>query len=108
MGQPSPREWGQYYWYVIHSTASKYTPSKINSNSYIALIGGMINLLPCNDCKDHFKALLKRYPLSKYLHSNEALFNWSYVVHDAVNKRLGKVSPSLKDVRAYYYSCGLC
>merc|ERR1712196_652341 len=46
--------------------------------------------LPCKDCSDHFKQILKELPVDDHLTTREDFMNWTIDVHNLANKNLKK------------------
>ena len=92
---------GPNIWATIHSEAVTYTPE--NAEAFRAFIYSQTSLLPCEKCRKHFKENLNNYPLDDYLDSNHNLFFWTYLIHDIVNKSLGKKSPPYDQVKRKYF-----
>lgn len=96
--------WGPCTWKTIHNFAVAYKPSKENALAFKSFIESLIYLLPCKACRDHLKENLKKFSLDKYLSSNTQLFLWTYLLHDMVNRQIGKKSPNFLDIRKIYFS----
>src|ERR1700741_2992938 len=79
---------GRSLWIVIHSFAASYTPE--NLNMFKIFIISITELFPCKMCRDHFKATMKKIPVTKFLKNKEQLFMWTYIVHDLVNQEITK------------------
>jgi hypothetical protein len=78
-----PRIFGPSFWGALHLACFHAdNPDKVRD---------FINLyqyvLPCQGCRNHFAQVLKDYPIPE---TNEELFDWSVMVHNVVNDRLGK------------------
>src|SRR5271170_8409613 len=58
--------------------------------------------IPCGDCRRHWHQYLKDNPAD--FSSRQALFAWTVLVHNAVNRRLGKSAISLETAREIW--CG--
>lgn len=95
-------DYGPKMWYLIHTFAGKY--SFIHSQNYITFIKTLSNLMPCFNCRKHFKIILLNYPIEKYMSSRDKLLKWTYFVHNIVNKRLGKKLQEYSPVASYYMS----
>ncbi|ALX27578.1 disulfide oxidoreductase [Golden Marseillevirus] len=106
--------WGPCLWRTIHSFAATYTPDKAQEFSNFMM--SLQNLLPCTTCKDNYRKNLRELPsLRGFLVSREKVFYWTYLLHDKVNKELGKQSPPYQKVREVYFdrltgkgSCSSC
>jgi hypothetical protein len=51
---------------------------------------GLQVLIPCPVCREHYRTHLTKFPLIPHLDSRADLFKWTIVLHNAVNKSLGK------------------
>jgi len=92
--------WGPSTWSMIHSSTANYKP--IYRTSFKQFIYSLPYLLPCQYCREHLKENLKNLSPENYLYSSEQLFLWSYLLHDKVNRQLGKTSPDYNIVRNHY------
>jgi hypothetical protein len=102
---------GPSKWNSIHSTCAAYVPE--NCGKFKDWIRLEFELLPCKTCKSHALQMLKDMPPDAYLSNNHDLFFWSYLIHDTVNKRLGKQSPNYHAIKRYYFEalnteCAAC
>ena len=92
---------GPHKWVSIHSTCAAYTPD--NCSKFRDWIRLEFELLPCKTCRVHALKMLETTPPDPYLSNNHDLFFWSYLIHDAVNKRLNKISPPYQEIKRYYF-----
>jgi hypothetical protein len=88
--QTDPAIFGPEYWSVLHTYSAENTYNKVWLDKFISFI-------PCHMCREEFEKIEKP-------NDSESFFQWAYKAHDKVNKKLGKKSPSLVDVFAFYYS----
>uniref|UniRef100_A0A6C0J8G0 thiol oxidase n=1 Tax=viral metagenome TaxID=1070528 RepID=A0A6C0J8G0_9ZZZZ len=100
MASNSINDYGPKMWYLIHTFAGKY--SFIHSQNYITFIKTLSNLMPCFNCRLHFKKILKEHPVEQHMHSKHKLLYWTFVVHNIVNERLGKKLKKYSPVESYY------
>lgn len=92
--------WGPAFWKTIHSLAIAYHP---NQKQYFKqYMNNLTYVLPCEVCREHLKNNLKILPMDSYLDNNHQLFLWSYLLHDLVNKQLGKKSPPFNVIKQAY------
>lgn len=103
--------WGPKLWSTIHCLAAAYTPDQ--KEYFKSFLNNLTKLLPCDVCREHFKKNLKQLDVNKYLDNKYQLFYWSYLLHDMVNKQLGKKSPDYNIVKDIYFkqmgeSCTTC
>lgn len=92
--------WGPAQWTALHCYAITYTPEQ--APAFIAYVNALTHILPCPICREHLIIHLSRIPIKNYLTNRESIFYWTYLLHDAVNRTLGKVSPPYHIVRQYY------
>lgn len=99
-------------WTNLHCMATTYT---VDKEKYARMYVNEVipNLFSCNSCRLHFAELLKEIPVEGYLGGNHDFFFWTYLAHDRVNQRVGKVSPPYTEVKLKYFSslgeeCGNC
>jgi len=103
--------WGPALWKTIHCFAASYTPDK--KNSFKKFMFELQYLIPCEECKMHYINNLETFKMDNYMTNNHQLFLWSYLLHDIVNKQLGKHSPPYELVKIIYFKglgsdCHLC
>ncbi len=101
-----PSCWGSLTWFVIHSIAYVYNPQK-DRESYYIFFNNLGSILPCEECRLHYKEHLNIQELNEALNSNEALFKWVYDLHNKVNKQLNVPEsewPSYESVKEKYNS----
>ena len=84
--------WGSYLWYSIHFIALGYprNPSNTDKISYKNFYENLVNVIPCQDCAEHFKDNLKSFPIDKFLSTREKFFEWTVLLHNQVNKLLNR------------------
>ena len=93
--------WGPSAWRAMHSMAATYDPD--HAEAFRSYINSLVGALPCIACRRHWAENLRAYPVDNYLDRRENLFFWTYLMHDQVNKQLGKVSPPYDSVVAMYW-----
>ncbi len=57
---------------------------------YEAFYKALGDVMPCKDCADHFQELMHELPVSNFLDTGSVLFEWTVLVHNRVNRRLGR------------------
>lgn len=70
MDSTEPKIWGPVYWYVMKQIAKTYT----NENEAIAFFNALAELLPCLECRMHYKQLLTKFPIP--VGSRELIVTW--------------------------------
>lgn len=103
-----PKFWGPGTWRLLHVTAAvAYSEQERLDFEKLVLITARV--LPCTKCKEHFRTNLRKFPLRNYMSSNETLFLWTWLMHDAVNEAQGKTGaarPSFEDMYKFYFAIG--
>lgn len=92
--------WGPHQWVALHAFAITYEPEM--ANAFQAYVNSLVYILPCPLCRYHFAEHLHKIPLKNYLANRESVFYWTYLIHDAVNQSIGKLSPPYHIARKYY------
>lgn len=81
-------EWGPPQWKLIHIYARCLNDD--TRDGYINYIYSLTETLPCGKCRDHWAKLLCIFPVELNVKNNKTAFAWSFVIHNEVNKSLGK------------------
>ena len=83
-------ELGRASWKVLHAMADRYPqfPSREESQAAVQFLKSFAMLYPCEKCRLHFKALLKKYPPD--VRSRDQFRAWMGHFHDQVNLTLNK------------------
>lgn len=101
--------WGPCFWRTIHAFAAAYRPEPVVKSAFKQFIYSLTGVIPCNQCRTHFVRNLSQIPLTEeYLKDAHNLFLWSYLLHDLVNKQLGRHSPPFETVKAKYFNDNVC
>ena len=77
-------------------------PSRNDKKYYKLFYENLKNVLPCQECAEHYEQNLKKYNIDKFLDSKEKLFEWTILIHNEVNRLLGKSEWSVKSAYNYY------
>ena len=111
--------WGPHGWIMLHSVFVNYPlqPTRSDRSTYAYFVAMFGKVLPCRPCRENFdasvrSALLRLAPAAPALlaadhpafNSRENLFMFGYLLHDAVNRSIGKTSPPYQHVRSFYES----
>lgn len=78
-------------------------PSHAHKKSAKEFYESLKILIPCPICKEHYIAHLEKYPLTPHLDRRTDLFRWTVLLHNEVNKALGK-RPFTETQAIQYYS----
>ena len=107
VGKSHPARWGPSAWHFLHTSAAFYPthPSKAQQEAMIRFIKSLPIALPCqkctHECSEFIRKNLDQLPF--ICSSNDRLFNFYVDLHNAVNRRYGKVPMSYEDARRIYY-----
>jgi hypothetical protein len=91
--------WGKSFWDLIHNISILYpeNPSQTDINTFETFLDSIQVLLPCEQCKIHFKQNLESFPISTFIKKNvgvstqrDGIILWCIKMHNKVNKMLGK------------------
>lgn len=93
---------GPALWKSLHSIAfsAPERPSIEEQRDYVEFFRALGPVIPCPSCAAHYRAYLEAHPVDAS--SREALARWVYDLHDYVNQRKNKTSPSFEAVRDHY------
>lgn len=98
-------ELGKSSWRLLHTMLSRFpdNPTLEQEENLREFIRLFSILYPCGECGEHFREMLKKYPIQTSNRKSASM--WGCSVHNIVNKRLGKeiydCSTILED-----YDCG--
>ncbi|KAI9216827.1 FAD dependent sulfhydryl oxidase [Blastocladiella britannica] len=87
---PDSIELGNHTWTFLHTTAAHYPtqPTAAQQSAMSGLVSSVAALYPCGWCATHLTDyLVKRPPATE---SRDAISQWMCVMHNDVNRRLGK------------------
>jgi hypothetical protein len=100
----SKETWGPHLWYSIHFIALGFPneASSIDKKNYKNFYINLPNVIPCEECSKHFANNLNNYQIDNYLESREKLFEWTVIMHNEVNKLLGKEIWSVDKALKHY------
>jgi hypothetical protein len=84
--------WGPPFWETIHNVALAYpdNPSSQDKINYKQFYLNLDKVLPCTICVKYMRDIVASYDISDYLDSPTHLFEWTVLIHNAVNKHLKK------------------
>lgn len=104
-------KWGPGAWVFLHTITFNYpldpntkdedeelTKREVYSN-YFKFAQ---KILPCKYCRKSYKVYIKFLPIDPFLDDREGVTYWLYRLHDLINKKLFKTSPSFEFVCRKY------
>jgi len=86
----------------MHAVAFTYPdePSPQERKQYIDFFKSLEGVIPCPQCRQHYGEHIKSNPIQA--EDTDDMSRWVYNLHDKVNKRNGKTSPSYEKVKEMY------
>lgn len=91
-----PTKFGPGMWISIHTLALRANTQE-KKKEYVEEVISLVESIKCGECHGHATEYLKKNPIEKYFNVKDVksgaeigCFKWSWVFHNAVNKRLGK------------------
>jgi hypothetical protein len=99
-----PEVFGPILWKSIHIIALGYpeNPSELDKTMYMTFFRDLWKVIPCYKCSVNYKRHWDELPITPYLISKEKLFEWTVLLHNVVNKELGKSEINLADAWKIY------
>jgi hypothetical protein len=87
-----PDVWGPFFWHTMHITALGYPsePTYAHKKAAKEFFESLQYLIPCPICREHYQQHLEKFPLTPHLDRRSDLFRWTVLLHNEVNKKLGK------------------
>jgi len=100
----SKETWGPHLWHSIHFIALGFpnNASSIDKRNYKNFYINLVNIIPCEECSKHFANNLNNFKIDNYLESKNKLFEWTVIMHNEVNKILGKKIWSVEEALKHY------
>ena len=100
----NPLVWGPPFWFVMHTVSLNYPvqPTYAQRRTHYDFFYNIRNILPCEMCRQHYRTLLKQFPIEPFLDNRDALISWVILIHNQVNVRLGKPTMSKEAVMQKY------
>jgi len=84
-----PKVWGPFYWYVLKSIAHNYpdNPNIETKNHVKGVFYGLQSLLPCSECRRHYREYLKKHPIEPSFENKKLLLIWINNLELSIRKR---------------------
>ena len=110
-----PVKIGPGLWFKLHLDAVQAVTDELK-RAFVINTQALVDNFKCAHCQEHFRAFVERYPLTRYwnIHNREGqdigFFQWTWELHNQVNKRYRKYQPTLEEAYLYYSQAkvGLC
>ena len=98
---------GPFVWKMIHYCCANADTQK-KRNSIIMMMHYLTIIFPCPICRTNLVKELKNLPVKQYIKTSVQLTEWSWILHNNVNKRLEKSLFSKEELLKTYYSNEEC
>jgi len=98
--------WSRAFWTALFATALGYPMDpKINDQfNYKRFYLDIQHILPCQKCRKHYRANLKKLPINPFLRGGrDSLFAWVLRMHNIINNDLGKPALSASQAMRKYF-----
>lgn len=88
--------WGDKIWRTMYIIAYTYpeSPSSDHTHNLDIFYHLLGELLPCDDCKTHYRNFLKESPIT--LTSKDSLLSWVNDLENSINKSIGRENVPLE------------
>lgn len=102
-----PRNFGPGLWSAIHTEAAAATTPE-RKKSFLDFIYRQTSMLKCQACRHHATKYLSENPPEDYLDLQDSegretgLFEWTWIFHNTVNRRLGKPEVSREEANQLF------
>lgn len=90
----NPKYWGKYFWLVMEDVASLYPndPTSTDIMHAQSFYNILKYLLPCKICIEHYRKLLKKYPVDEKTCCHNCLVAWVKLVKDLTYNKSSKAN----------------
>jgi hypothetical protein len=95
-----PLVWGKGFWESLHYASVDYAVA--DKAGFEAFYASLRYTLPCENCREHYTQFWNAHPIAPYLEHDDKLREWTLLLHNTVNKRLGKPTWSLEQFNTRY------
>ena len=104
-----PIVWGPHLWFVLHIITFTYpeNPTEHDKRSHRDFFINLGDVIPCEQCKKHYKKHSSEYPITPHLDNKADLIKWLIQIHNFVNISLGKPTYTVSDVINKYKNIDL-
>lgn len=79
-----------------------YNASDVVKKEYAAFYNSLKTILPCVICRDGYVSIIEAHPVEQALGNTEDLFNWTVMVHNMVNDKLGRLPMTPDYIKTVY------
>lgn len=98
----SKKIWGNAVWYLFHTLV--YKIKSTDTSDFKVLFGHISSIsknLPCPECSEDSNSFLSRVNVNSITSSRENMITFLFEFHNHVNKKIGKPTYLLEDLKKY-------
>lgn len=89
--------WGPAFWVTLFTVAKTVALKSPQQKQHaLEFFRSMMHVLPCAQCRAHYRDLWVRFPIQKALSSNAALVNWVSKIKQQITISLSKSVQPIK------------
>jgi len=101
-----PTIWGGAAWKFLHTVALAYpaNPTAAHKSDYRNFFLSIGNVLPCETCSGNFQEHIKKHNIDNYLGHPHDLFEWTVLIRNEVQIKLGKPLLNAETIRESFYN----
>lgn len=98
------KKWGNKLWNSMHLISFTFpnNPTTEDKQNFKTFYYNIINIIPCNACKEHYTKNLQSYPIDNHLNDTFSLVYYIFTLHNQVNQQLNKPQYKFVDLLQKY------
>jgi hypothetical protein len=102
-----PVKVGPGIWFKMHIDARKAITDSLKE-AFIVNINALCDNFKCKKCQSHFRQFIDTHPFQSYWNIRDSkgrdigFFQWTWELHNQVNRFLKKYEPSLEEAYEFY------
>ena len=102
--------WGSSAWKFLHAVTFAYpeSPTTHHRTAAVQLFKSLLHMLPCGECCTNYQNEFSEENITPHLKSRDSLSRWLVILHNNVNRRLGKPEMTYEQVEAVYPDDNTC
>jgi hypothetical protein len=115
---PSNKDWGPHLWIVLHTLAEKLGRQPVElmasdeAREIVLVLKWTEHIMPCEKCRKHYHDYVKKYPVDEFVQRRgeflrQAVRQWLWKLHEAVNERNGAPSFPIENLVTTYQHANL-
>lgn len=96
--------WGPPLWISIHNVALGFpeNPTTADREQYRQFYELLGYVIPCQKCATNYRQHTSDLPIDQFLFNRKDLFRWTVLLHNIVNKSLGKRQWTFEEAWSMY------